>query len=133
MGALIDTSILIAAERGQLDLTALLTEHAYENFGLSAITATELLHGVRRAKTAALHSRREAFVEGLLAQLPILPFDLIAARIHARVWAQLATQGITIGAHDLLIAATALAIDWQVVTRDERSFPKIPGLSVIKW
>ncbi len=46
MGALIDTSILIAAERGQLDLTALLTEHAYENFGLSAITATELLHGV---------------------------------------------------------------------------------------
>ncbi len=133
MGALIDTSILIAAERGQLDVKALLTEHAYENFGLSAITATELLHGVHRAKTAALHSRREAFVEGLLAQLPILPFDLIAARIHARVWAQLATQGITIGAHDLLIAATALAIDWQVVTRDERSFPKIPGLSVIKW
>ena len=114
-------------------MTALLTEHAYENFGLSAITATELLHGVHRAKTAALHSRREAFVEGLLAQLPILPFDLIAARIHARVWAQLATQGITIGAHDLLIAATALAIDWQVVTSDERSFPKIPGLSVIKW
>ena len=133
MGALIDTSILIAAERGQLDVKALLTEHAYENFGLSAITATELLHGVHQAKTAALHSRREAFVEGLLAQLPILPFDLIAARIHARVWAQLATQGITIGAHDLLIAATALAIDWQVVTRDERSFPKIPGLSVIKW
>ena len=131
MGTLIDTSVLIAAERGQLDLSALLTTYADESFGLSAITATELLHGVHRAKTAAQRSRREAFVEGLLAQIPILPFGLIAARIHARVWAQLTSQGVTIGAHDLLIAATALAIDWQIVTCDERSFPRIPGLSVI--
>ena len=49
MGILIDTSILIAIERGQCELDALLTEQAEENIALAAITASELLHGVHRA------------------------------------------------------------------------------------
>ncbi len=72
-------------------------------------------------------------MEGLLARLPVISFDLVTARIHARVWAQLAAKGITVGPHDLLIAATALATDSTVATRDTRSFPKIPGLSIVQW
>jgi predicted nucleic acid-binding protein len=45
----------------------------------------------------------------------------------------LAAKGISVGAHDLLIGATAMARGLDVVTRDERSFPKIPGLSLIRW
>ena len=52
MGALIDTSVLIAAERGLLDLEALLNSHAKESIAISAITASELLHGVHRLKSA---------------------------------------------------------------------------------
>ena len=133
MGTLIDASVLIAGERGQLNLKDVLAEHAEETFALSAITASELLHCVYRAKTPAQRSRREAFTEGLLARLPVIPFDLIAARIHARMWAQLAAKGITVGPHDLLIAATALATGSKVATRDARSFPKIPGLSIMRW
>jgi tRNA(fMet)-specific endonuclease VapC len=133
MATLIDASVLIAAERGQLDLDALLAEHAGEEIAIAAITASELLHGVHRAAGTAQRTRREAFVEDLLAQLPVIPFDLVAARIHSRVWAQLARRGLEVGAHDLLIAATAIATGSKVATGDERSFRRIPGLSVVAW
>ena len=133
MGALIDSSVLIAGERGQLDLEALFARHAEEDFAISAVTASELLHGVHRARTPAQRNRREAFVEGLLARLPVISFDLLAARIHARLSAELATRKIGIGSHDLLIAATAMAKGYDVATRDERSFPKIPSLSLLRW
>jgi len=133
MGTLIDSSVLIAGERGQFDLEAVLVTRAEEQFAISAITAAELLHGLYRAKTAARRNRREAFLEGLLAKLPVFPFDLVTARIHAQVWAQLAAKGVTVGPHDLLIAATALATDSTVATRDDRSFPLIPGLSFTRW
>ena len=133
MGALIDSSILIAAERGALDLPSIIAEYEEVDFALSAITASEFLHGVHRAESSKRRVRREAFVETLLARLPIIPFDLIAARAHARLWAHLSAKGATIGAHDLLIAATAIARGLDVVTRDERSFRRIEGLSVIHW
>ena len=133
MGALIDASVLIAAERGQLDLERLLDDHADEDFALSAITASELLHGVHRADSDARRGRRETYVEALLAAFPVIPFDLASARLHARLQARVAAGGVTLGAHDLLIAATALAKDLDVVTRDERSFPRISELSLIRW
>jgi tRNA(fMet)-specific endonuclease VapC len=133
MGILIDASVLIAAERGTLDIDQLLTTHASEAVALSAITAAEMLHGIHRAPAGKLKTRREAFVERLLEHLPVLPFDLVSARIHARVWAELATRGITVGERDLMIAATAMAQGYAVAARDERSFPKIPGLALLRW
>ena len=133
MGILIDSSVLIAWERDRLDLHAQLVEYAEEDFAISAITASELLHGVHRASNSAQRRRREAFVEGLLARIPIISFDAVAARIHARLSAELAAQGTAVGPHDLIIAATALTKGYIVTTRDERSFPRIPGLSYQRW
>jgi tRNA(fMet)-specific endonuclease VapC len=133
MAMLIDTSVFIAAERRHLDLDAVLAAHAHEPVALAAITASELLHGLHRAVTSAQRSSREAFVEYVLATLPVIPFDLVAARIHARLWAELASQGLTVGAHDLLIAATALGRGVPVASRDTRSFPLIPGLALVRW
>ena len=133
MGILIDSSVLIAWERDRLDLHAQLVEHAEEDFAISAITASELLDGVHRASNSAQRRRREAFVEGLLARIPIISFDAVAARIHARLSAELAAQGTAVGPHDLIIAATALTKGYIVTTRDERSFPRIPGLSYQRW
>ena len=130
MAALIDSSVLIATERGLLSLDDISSRYAQEDVALSAVTASELLHGLYRAKTAAQRHRRQAFVEGLLAQLPVVPFDLTVARVHASLWADLSERGIVIGERDLMIGATAIARDYSIATRDERSFPKIPGLKV---
>ncbi len=131
MGTLIDSSVLIAAERRTLDSDPAMAAYGDETVAIAAITASELLHGVQRAATPVQRQRREAFVEKVLAALPILPFDLIAARIHASLWAQLAAKGASVGAHDLLIAATAIAAGYRVATRDRRSFGRIPGLEVV--
>ena len=133
MGALVDSSVLIAAERGLLDIESVAKKHGRLEVALSAITASELLHGVHRAPTEARRTRRLTYVEALLSRFPIIPFDLVCARIHARLSSDLASRGVSVGAHDLLIAATAVARDLEVVTRDERSFPRIPGLSLVRW
>jgi predicted nucleic acid-binding protein len=128
---LIDSSVLIAVERRALDLDSALGAHAEEPVGIASITASELLHGVHRATTTAHRQRREVFVERLLAVLPVFPFDLVTARIHAPLWASLAARGTSVGSHDLLIGATAIALGYRVATRDRRSFGKIPGLEVL--
>ena len=132
MGALIDSSVLIAAERGTLDFDDNVLGFE-EELAISVVTASELLHGVHRANEEARRARREAWVEGLLARLPVIAFDLLAARLHGRLSAQLAGAGEMVGAHDLIIGATALARGFAVVTRDERSFPRIPALPVVRW
>src|SRR3954468_10831431 len=132
MGAVIDSSVLIAAERGKLDLATAVAAHGDEALAIATITAAELLDGVHRA-TDLHRARREAFVEQLLAEMFVVPFDLIAARVHATLSAELAIQRQPVGAHDLLIAATAISLGFAVATRDERSFPRIPGLAIWRW
>jgi tRNA(fMet)-specific endonuclease VapC len=98
--------------------------------GIAAITASELLHGVHHA-SAEHRGRREAFVEAVLAAFPALAFDLLVARVHARLWAGLASSGAEVGAHDRLVAATALSAGWRIATANIRDFNRIPGLDVI--
>ena len=132
MGILIDSSVLVAAERGQLDLDRLLTGSGGEEVAIAAITASELLHGVHRLK-GAKRARSEALVERLLALLPVVDFDLSAARVHATIGAELGARGTPVGAHDLMIAATAVLLGYAIATRDLRSFPRIQGLRVLRW
>ena len=136
MGTLIDTSVLIAMERGEFDLEARLEsdpDAEDEELAIAAISASELLHGVHRLKAGVRRARVETLVEALLSRLPVIPFDLACARAHAIMSADLRARGQAIGAHDLLIAATAVAADYRVATRDRRSFPKIRDLDVVYW
>jgi tRNA(fMet)-specific endonuclease VapC len=133
MGLLIDSSSLIAAERGQLDLELALAGDLDEQVAIAAITASELLHGVHRLKGGVRQAKAERFVERLLDRLPVMPFDVESARVHARLGAELAAKGAAVGAHDLIIASTAVAIDFAVATRDLRSFPRITGLTLRRW
>lgn len=133
MGTLIDSSSLIAAERGDLDLDRTLGEDPDEEVAIAAITASELLHGIHRLKGGITQARAERFVERVLDRLPVIPFDLAAARVHARLGSELAAKGTPVGAHDLMIAATAVSIDFAVGTRDLRSFPRIAGLTLRRW
>ena len=130
MASLIDSSVLVDVERGRADLGALLEKRGDRGIAMAAITAAELLHGVHRLRASKRKTRAEAVVETLLASIPVIPFDLVCARAHARLGAALARRGITVGTHDLMIGATALARGLSVVTRDQRSFPRIPGLEI---
>jgi tRNA(fMet)-specific endonuclease VapC len=90
---------------------------------------SELLHGVHRA-TGDRRVRRSAFVEHL-AGLRAIPITEPVARIHAQLWAELADRGQVIGAHDLWIAATAVAHGLGLATRNATDFQRIPALRVV--
>jgi len=132
MGILIDSSVFITAERGHLSLNRHLAGQKDEPIALSALTASELLHGVHRA-TRGHRLQRQRFVDAILTRFPVVEFGLETARIHARLWAELMARGKLVGAHDLLIGATAIAIGFQVATVNARDFERIPGLRVQIW
>ena len=106
--------MLIAAERGTLDLAHLTGVRSEEEIAIAAITASELLHGVHRLRGAVARTRAERFVEHLLDAIPVILFDLEVARVHARL-------------------DTAVSLDYRVATRDLRSFPRIKGLHIVRW
>jgi len=133
MGVLIDASILIDHERGRLDLGSNIRGREDEGVFLSAITVSELLHGVHRATGAGVRARRSAFVEAVIEAFPVLDIDLATARAHARLWADLARRGRLIGSHDLWIAATCLAHGLSIATGDRRDFERVPGLVLEDW
>jgi tRNA(fMet)-specific endonuclease VapC len=128
MALLIDTSVLIDAERRRRSLSSNLGD---DDRAISVITVSELLHGVHRAKDGTARTRRAAFVESLLSDVEALPITMAVARIHAEIWSALKEDGELIGAHDLWIAATALRYGMVVVTANIRDFERVPGLKVI--
>jgi tRNA(fMet)-specific endonuclease VapC len=133
MGIIFDTSVLVALERGSHGLEKLATGRENEPFGISVVTVSELLHGVHRADSEKRRLTRGAFVEKIIQTFPLYPFDLSAARIYAKLWANLAKKGITIGAHDLMIASTAIALGYSVVTADVSDYGKMKEVSVEKF
>ena len=83
---------------------------------MSVISVGELHAGVELARDDATRSRRLARLTALLAAVPILPVD---GAVGAR-YGELRRESSRAPSNDLWIAATALAHDLPVVTRDER-------------
>jgi tRNA(fMet)-specific endonuclease VapC len=128
MGLIVDTGVFIRLEKSP----TFLQFSTYADRGdayISAITASELLVGVHRANSEERRLRRSAYVESVLRDLPVLGFDLETARVHAQLLAALA-KSVTLGAHDLLIGATALRHGFPILTTNPEDFRRMPGCLV---
>lgn len=128
---ILDTSVIVASERGSVNVEAMLASLGNEPVAIAAITASELLHGAHRGADSGIRARRAAFAEAVLDLVPVLPFGVPEARRHAQVWAELLGAGAVIGPHALLISATALARGYGVATMSEREFARVAGLRVV--
>jgi tRNA(fMet)-specific endonuclease VapC len=96
---------------------------------IAAVTAAELLVGVELAD-GRNRRRRRSFVEDVLATIPSESYDLEVARVHASLLAHARRSGRPRGAHDLLIAATAIARGRAVVSADPAGFADLPGVTL---
>jgi len=130
MGIILDTSVLIEAERQKFVIDKLTENREEEIFGLSVITVAELLHGVHRADSTKKRLKRSAYVEKVIELFPVYNFEISIARIYSELWSDLSRKGIQIGAHDLIIGSTALSLGFSVVTYNLRHFERIEGLKV---
>lgn len=126
---ILDTGVLIASERGRTDPTAVISED--DDLVIAAITVAELLTGIELATEPHRPARRE-FLSGVLAALPVEPYELATAQAHSRLLAHVHRTGQKRGAHDLIIAATALVTERIVLTTDRSArFDELPGVTCI--
>ena len=136
MGIILDTSVLIAGERRgegvQAIIQRVLTTHGEQEAALSVVTLVELAHGIYRARTDADRERRRTFAQELRRDVAAIPVTAEIAELAGRIEGEQAARGISIAFEDLLIGATALHMNYAVVTLNLRHFQMIPSLSVVQ-
>jgi predicted nucleic acid-binding protein len=130
MGVVVDTSALVALERGAGGLTAALSR---EPAVIPAIVYAELLVGVQMADTRTRAATRRAKIDALLDHVPIVDFGAAQAERWADLFGKLSRAGKLIPANDLAVAATAIELDYGVLVgpRDEAHFRRVPRLRVV--
>lgn len=118
MSLLLDTSVLIDRERSARAANA-----PDGDWGIAAVTLSELSLGVLVATSSTLRARRLATYE-LVTDVAIYPFDEVTARTHAELVAWATGEGFRPAPIDGMIAATAAANGLTLVTAD-RGFERL--------
>src|ERR1051326_7226512 len=130
MGLVLDSSVLIAAEREAKpvsDVLAAIEKQCGETeLVLSSITVTELEHGLHRATTAEVARKRRDYLDAIYSAIPVESFTKEMAQTAARVDAEARRAGRVIPFQDLLIGTTALYFSYGIGTRNVRHFQMIP-------
>jgi tRNA(fMet)-specific endonuclease VapC len=136
MGLILDSSILIAGERGGESVREILqrvqASQGETEAALSAVSVVELTHGIYRAKSNADRERRREFTEELCRDLVVHPVTLEIAQLAGKIEGEQAARGVSIAFEDLLIRTTALHPSYSVATLNVRHFRLIPGHSVVQ-
>jgi predicted nucleic acid-binding protein len=132
MGLMVDSNVFIKFERSGAPIDFSAWEDS-EAVYISVVTVSELLMGVHRANTEDRRQRRAAFVEAVISGVAVLDYTVPAARLHATIHFELAKQGQVIGAHDQIIAATALRHGLSLLTDNVDEFSRVPGLRVVPF
>jgi predicted nucleic acid-binding protein len=134
VGLILDSSVLIAAERRKQAfsdlLTSVTTATGFGNIMLSAVGVIELEHGYWRANTPELAARRRAWLDEILTALPVEPFTKEMGQLAARIDAEARKSGHTIPFADLQIGVTALHFGFAIGTSKVRHFAMIPDLEI---
>lgn len=132
MGLMVDSNIFILFEKSGKAIDLSPWEQS-ESVYASVVTISELLIGVHRANTEKRRRRRSVFVEAVISGVGVLDFTIDVARVHAGICAELAKKGQIIGAHDMIIAATARHHNLSMLTDNVEEFSRVPGLRVIPF
>ncbi len=101
-----------------------------EDVRLCAVVKEELFHGAWKYGN---HATRIATLRELFTRHESAPFDDAAAEEAGRLRNSLETRGLTIGPHDLQIAAITLTRRWTLVTNNTAEFGRIEGLRLEDW
>jgi tRNA(fMet)-specific endonuclease VapC len=129
--AILDTDTLSLYRRSHPQVTAHAAVYIrhYGQLVFTELSRYEVLRGL----TAVKASQQLAAFERLCRLHRSVPFDEIAARRSAEVWAELRAKGQPIGEVDTMIAGVALANGLAVVTHNTAHFSRVTGLVVLDW
>lgn len=95
------------------------------------MAVAEYLAGVTLGGDPARRAAETAFLDELLAVTPTIDYTTAVARAHAKLLAHVRRSGQPRGAHDLVIAACAVASDRTLLTTDAKArFGELPDVQV---
>jgi tRNA(fMet)-specific endonuclease VapC len=120
-----DTDVIIdffSVKGGSANLVYTLIEH--DRLALSSITTFELYSGVTGKK-------RISQIDKLVSFASVLPFSLSESIIAAQIYSNLKQSGMLIGNQDICIAATCIARNFPLYTRNFEHFKRIPNLRLM--
>lgn len=125
---LLDTSVLVAIERGR----PLRTESLTETAAISVVTKAELRVGIFAAEDIETRDRRLTTFE-LANRIVTLPVDEKVSRAWSQMRAYVQASGKKVEVNDMWIAATAAAHEIPVLTQDGDfdALNGVAGLTVI--
>jgi tRNA(fMet)-specific endonuclease VapC len=133
---LLDTDHVTLQEHGHPPLRQRLAAQPPDSLAVSVVTVEEALRGrlgvlARRLDGAARVRAYAKLLETIrfFQSVPVVAFDA-SCEAHFQ---DLVSQRLRIGSRDLKIAATALARNLVLVTRNRRDFERIPGLVIEDW
>ncbi len=121
---------MVDVQRAALDLDDVINDD--DDVAIAAITVAEMLVGVELAK-GKIRTSREALVKEVLVEIPVLDYTIDVAQSHAGLLLEVRRQGRPRGAHDLIIAATALSSSRIVVSADRSGFEDLPGVALLNY
>ena len=130
MRYLLDTDTCIDLLRGNPVVTAKTRSVSPEDCAASTVTTYELMAGAARCREPA---RELGKVRTLVEAMHEIPFHRRAAERAAEVRRELESQGLMIGAYDVLLAGQALADGLTIVTSNTGEFRRVRGLRIEDW
>jgi tRNA(fMet)-specific endonuclease VapC len=130
MPYLIDTDILINSIKGNKTINQRIAEYAAIPKAISIITFGELLSG---AKKSTQRDKNTSVVYRLAEIFPIIGITRSTIEAFTDVKMALDTKGERIEDFDLLIAATALSLNYTLVTNNTKHYKRIEGLELENW
>jgi tRNA(fMet)-specific endonuclease VapC len=137
MGLILDSSVLVAAERQGQNARNILTDVCAKTgeseVGISVVSLLELAHGAARADTPERKTKRRQFIQELQTALPIYGVTAAIAVRAGEIDGENQARGLRVPLSDLLIGVTALTLGYDVATNNLRHFQMISGIVVIRY
>jgi tRNA(fMet)-specific endonuclease VapC len=137
LGVILDSSVPIRAQRLRMTEGEMLKQVRSTvgdvELATSVIVVTELLQGIFPASTLQIRERRRKFLEEFMLDMVVHSYTLPIAEIAGKIGGEQIALGLTIPTVDLMIGATALSLNFSILTTNVRHFNLIPGLRVIPF
>ena len=130
---LLDSNLISELSKPQPNANVLTNIQRFEPLcAISAITLQEALFGIELLPDGSQKNKLKKYVEIVKQKFDVIPYDATAAAFYAEVVAKCNKAGQPRPICDSQIAATALANDLILVTRNIKDFEPITKIAPLK-
>lgn len=112
------------------DLVKKFQSQSPRDLKIASVVQAELMFGVQNSKRVRENGTK---LNKFLEPYEIISFDSLAAKIYAQIRYELTKKGALIGPNDFILAATVIANNGSLATRNVGEFKRLANLKIETW